>query len=255
MKFNYTIRKDGMLQKKVNIGGKTKVIYSKSPKELEKKYIELLHLRNTGGFFANDTITLNEWSKYWLDTYKSNVSYATKEMYSSAFNYILPELGIVRLNTLSEAKIMTLINSLQDRPRTQQIVLLTLRQCLNKAVDHEYIDKNPTRNIKLQRYKAKEKEVIDFDLIKRIKELSEKDIDFQELYFMIYTGLRCEELVALDKNSVQGNYLVIDKAMDLKSNTLKHTKNNEIRKIPILDNIQPIIEQKSAQNLLWRSET
>ena len=176
-------------------------------------------------------------------------------MYESAFRYILPELGIVRLNTLTEAKIMKLINSLQDRPRTQQIVLLTLRQCLNKAVDNEYIDKNPTRNIKLQRYKAKEKEIIDSDTIKRIKELSEKDIDFQELYFMIYTGLRCEELVALDKNSIQGNYLVIDKAMDLKSNTIKRTKNNEIRKVPILNNIQPIIELKSAQNLLWRSET
>ena len=131
--FSYTKRKDGRLMKKVTRNGKTKYLYSNNVKDLEKQYIEFLSLNNKGVVINDENIIVKNWAEEWLTTYKINTEQATYNMYKSAINlYIIPELGYIKLKNLKEQHIMKMFNLLENKERQRDIVLLTLKQMLDK---------------------------------------------------------------------------------------------------------------------------
>lgn len=240
--FKYTIRSDGRLMKRVSVNGKLQTIYSDNPKDLENQYIELKHLSNKGLSAEDNVLTVGEWADQWLKLYKSDKTDATKDMYETSIRlYIKPNIGNIKLKNLRQADIISILNEMDRKgiTRRKEWTLLTIKQLLQKAVENEYVYKNVALGIKIKKYKSPEKMPISDDVINRIRKLSENDFDMFMLLFMIYTGVRREELAPLQYKDIdiENKVIYINKAVHYKHNQpiIKSVKNEENRKVPILN--------------------
>ena len=242
MAFTYTKRKDGRLMKRVSINGKMETLYSDNPKDLEKQYIEKKNQNNKGIFIDDKGLTVSVWSDRWLTTYKSDRELATQKMYSDAIRlYIKPSIGNIPLKYLKQSDIVSMLNELDKKgiTRRKDVALLTIKQILNKAVENDYIYKNVALGIKIKKHKSAEKEPLTEKVIDEIKKLSENDSNAFMILFLLYTGLRREELVPLQYKDIDldNRYLLINKAITFQNNqpVIKNTKNEESRKVPIFN--------------------
>lgn len=247
-KSKYTKRSDGRYVTTITINKKRKFIYANSDTELDEKITELKHQKNNGIEIDDEHLTFKQWAERWLELYKTDVSLATLDMYKDKLRlYIYPKIGNMQLKNIKEHTIMSLLNSMPDVPRSKEITLLTIKQILDKAIDNNYIQKNVVKNIKLNKHVAKEKKPLSDKEIQSIKELMDTDKRAFLLYFMIYTGVRKEEVVVLkyDDLDFENNTLRIDEAYDFKHKLVVPTKNKEIRYIPLLNNILPYLKNLS----------
>ena len=191
MAFTYTTRKDGRLMKRVSVNGKLKTIYSNNPKDLQNQYIELKHLSNKGLIAEDNGFTVEQWSNKWFKTYKSDKEQATKNMYSDAMKlYIIPELGNIKLKNVKENDITSMLNKLNNKPRQKEIVLLTIKQILDKAVDNDLIYKNVANKVKIKKHKPSEKTPLSELEISYLKQAAEIDDRCFTVLFMLYTRIK-----------------------------------------------------------------
>ncbi len=242
MAFTYTTRKDGRLMKRVSVDGKIKTLYSNNSKDLERQYIETKHLSNKGIIADDEGITFKEWADKWLKLYKSDKEQATIDMYSTTLRlHINPHIGHMKLKNIKQIDIINILNEMEKKniTRRKEWALLTIKQILQSAIDNELIYKNVASSIKIKKHKSAEKKPLDNIVITRIKKLSKNDFDVFMILFMIYTGLRREEIVPLQYKDININnkYIIINKAVHFSNNqpVVKKTKNEDIRKVPILD--------------------
>ncbi|MFR8116858.1 MAG: hypothetical protein ACLVAK_07650 [Clostridia bacterium] len=186
--FTYTTRKDGRLMKRVSVNGKIKSIYSNNVKDLERQYIELKHLSGKGLLAEDNGLNVESWSTHWLQSYKIDLEAATKKMYEDAINlYIIPCIGNIKLKYLKENDITSMLAKLNNKPRQKEIVLLTIKQILEKAVDNDLIYKNVANRVKIKRYKSPEKLPLTDSEISYLKKVSTIDLRCFMPYFMLYT--------------------------------------------------------------------
>jgi len=242
MAFTYTIRKDGRLMKRVSVDGKIKTLYSDNVKDLERQYIEAKHLSNKGIIVDDEGITFKQWSDKWLALYKSDKEQATIDMYKTTLRlHINPCIGNMKLKNIKQIDIINILNQMEKKniTRRREWALLTIKQILQSAIDNELIYKNVAASIKIKKHKSAEKKPLSANVIDRIKKLSENDFDVFMILFMIYTGLRREEIVPLQYKDIDidNKYITINKAVHFSKNQpiVKKTKNEDIRKVPILD--------------------
>lgn len=240
MSFNYTKRPDGTLMKTIQVDGKRKYIYAKDPKELEQKYIDYKYLANKNIYINDDNLTVEKWANKWLDLYKSDKESATQKMYKDVIRlYIIPEIGYIKLKNLKEANITAMLNNMAKKgiTRRRDVALLTVKQILDKAVDNDYIYKNVARGVKITKHVAKEKRQLSSEEIELINNLSKNDIDVFMIKFLLYTGLRKEEIVPLKWKDIdfENNTIAINKAVVFEKNQpiVKKVKNRKPRIVPI----------------------
>lgn len=218
-------RKDGRYQKSIVIDGVRKYVYGNSIEDVNEKYYALKYKPQ-----VDNKITLNDWSNSWLNLYKSNIEKATYNMYVLALKHI-SKIGNLRLIAIKQTDILELLDTIQGH-RTKEIVLLTIKQLLETALDNDLILKNVAKKIKLDKVPVKEKMPIPNSMIHKLPFMC---------YFMCYTGLRREELVPLQYKDIdfENNFILINKAVHFEHNRpiIKSTKNKTSRKVPLLNNI------------------
>lgn len=240
MAFTYTKRKDGRLMKRVSVNGKLETLYSNNPKDLEKQYIEKKHLSNKGIIINDEGMTVSTWADKWLELYKADKEKATKKMYEDSIRlHIKPYIGNIPLKLLKQADVVSMLNELTKKniTRKKDVALLTIKQILNKAVENDYIHKNVAAGITQKRHKAAEKQPLTDKVISIIKDLAKNDSNAFMVLFLIYTGLRREELVPLQYKDInlEDRYIIIDKAVHFDKNQpiIKPTKSTKSRRVPI----------------------
>ena len=240
MAFKYTTRPDGTLMKTLQKDGKRIFLYAKDPKELEQKYIEQKYLTNKNIFVNDENLTVEQWANKWVELYKSDKEIATQEMYKDLIRlYIIPEIGYIKLKNLKEANITSMLNNMSKKgiTRRRDVALLTIKQILDKAVDNDYIYKNVAKSVKISKHVAKEKEQLSNNTVELINKLAKDDIDIFMIQFILFTGLRKEELVPLKLKDVdlEKNVVNVNKAVVLESKKqeVKSVKNKKPRYVPI----------------------
>jgi integrase len=249
MAFTYTKRKDGRLMKRVSVNGRLETLYSDDPKDLERQYIEKKSLSHKGIFINDEGMTVGVWADKWVSLYKSDKEEATQDMYKDAIRlYIKPNIGNIPIKFLKQSDIVSMLNVLDKRgiTRKKDVTLLTIKQILNKAVENDYIYKNVANGITIKKHKAPEKEPLNDKVITEVKKLAKTDFNAFMILFLIYTGLRREEIIPLQYKDInlEGKYILINKAVHFSHNqpVIKATKNYETRKVPIFNILYPQLE-------------
>ena len=256
MAAKYKKRKDGRYCTHVVIGTKEdgkplrKTVYATTIRELEEKAAELRRQVNTGTVVTNESITVSEWAQEWLKTYKAGVSYKTQEMYRLAvYVHIVPALGHMKLKDVRPHHIQHLINvkCSEGLTRTVEMISMTLKQILKKAVENNLIVRNPSEAVELPKI-AKPKKRALTDAEKKYIEVAELDLKSRTfLYVLLYSGLRRGEALALMKKDINLNEktITIYKNLIFKSNSpeIKMSPKSEAgnRVIPIPDILANIL--------------
>lgn len=202
----YKKRSDGRYYRQIKIGftpeGKPKYkgIYARTQSELDRKCSEFISLKNKGIIVDDHNLTVKNWAEIWLNTYKQNVKPSTRDMYKYVISKHLKPIQDVSLSALKAEQVQAILNTV--KPRTQQKVLLTIRQILKQAVDNDYIYKNVAANVKAAQMNATPRRSLTSTEIKEIFALDLPDMTRVFLGVILYCGLRRGEAWALSRADI-----------------------------------------------------
>ena len=200
-------RKDGRYQARfTNRFGKREEFKSKilsEVKEWLKKQQAKDELKcNT----KNENLILDDWFEKWFTVYKSRLRQNTKVGYLTHYKkHISPYMGRCRLNDMTTLQIRERINDMEKRGygfEMQNKTKILLVDMFNKAMEDEFVSRNPARGVKVIRNEEKnhrilseEEQAIFFDCI--------KGTFYDNLAtVMVNTGLRPGEAFALEESDI-----------------------------------------------------
>lgn len=253
----YTKRKDGLYSAYITVGKtvegkpKRKYVYGKSINEVDKKLTELKMMYHKGIALENETMTFQQLGELWFSINKSTKEYNTKDSIRRILkNHIYPTLGHLPIKYIKAYHIQELVNNkLQSGlTDTTRKMLNYIKSILNMAVDNDFVLKNVANSIKIPKFKAKEKKLLSSFEKEVIEAVAKTHKHGDMILTFMYTGMRREELIPLCKKDINLNdsTISINKAIYFNPNqaVLKTTKNKEVRIIPLLDKIRPILDSR-----------
>lgn len=190
-------RSDGRYQEQVKLPGmaKPKYFYGKSPKEVRQKMVAWTAESEAGPLFKN---AADDWDKAHTEKVTHNAAEAYRASLTRAKNCFVDR----RLKDITPDEIQAFVKDIASKDyarRTVQLHLDMLRMIYDHAITQpgSVIRDNPCRSVKipsgLKQTRRKPPEDAQLEIIK-----AEKSADFWVFaYFLLYTGLRRGELLAL----------------------------------------------------------
>jgi len=233
---------------------KRRTIYARTIRELEEKYNTALEEEKQRQVMMSEpgsVTTVEEWVDIWLEIYKTNVAFNTFRMYKlTAYNYIVPAIGHLRLKEVELVHIQSLLNDYTARGqvRTAQIIYITLGQIFEVARKSKYITINPSLDAESPKYKKPNKRALTNEEVALIihSQMPLKEKAF--LMLLLFTGLRRGEALAITRNDIdmRDNLINVRKNLYFEYNQpVIGTPKTEsgIRVIPILNELKPMLAE------------
>ena len=189
----------------------------KTQKEVLEKMQAVAVEVSRGTYTPPCKMTVGEWLDIWQREYLGNAKYNTVRIYENNIRlHIKPILGAVRLDQLHPHTVQAFINRLDGlAPQSVRMVYQVLRTALEKAVDLEYIPKNPAA--KCTPPKKAQKEIKPLDDTQTAALLAAaKGTDLEHIVTVaLFTGMRISELLGLTWDSVdmERGTITIDKQL------------------------------------------
>ena len=242
-------RGDGRWEGRVVIGyddsglPKTKNVLAKTKRECQEKLRQLTEsMVGRNDRKVKSDMLFGDWLCYWYENHsKPTLRASTRNNYENVIhNHVLPEIGKIPLNKLSQNDLQQFYGRLKKNGRkrlTEQygaglsdrmvrMCHAVCRSALERAVRDDLLRTNPAIGCKLPPKKAKEMQVLDREELQKFLIQAQAD-GYYELFLLdLCTGLRRGELIALqweDLNFETGVLTV---------NKQAYTVNGELQIIP-----------------------
>ena len=232
-----------------------KWFHADSLPELEKQ-IDAYKLQLT--FTPNaDNTTFKKYSEQWLTVYKGGQSKGTQYMYRSVLKHT-EKIDPLPVAKITKTKCQEVIKGVWEKPRTAQILALTLKQIFSAAVSDGMILRNPASNLDLPKRPKSKFYLIDDKILNAIPKADLSPNDAMLVQILRTFGLRPAEALALtvDDFDFDTMTLHINKALELSNDnvtTVKSTKTGVSRDIPIpssmVSNLKSYFADLSGVNL------
>lgn len=261
-------RKNGLLEGRVSYKGERKSFYGETKAECKRKARDYLEKREKGTYNPNKT-TLNEYMEEWLlNEKRTSVEPSTYARLVSVFEHqIRDDLGKKKLCEITSADIKRLLDhhalgtggkKSLAKSGLKRIMHL-LGPCFAYAVKEGVFSKNPCEYVKMPSksniiVKTKEQFALSYDEVKRFREAAmvctkKGQIRYRDalvLVFMIGTGLRIGEMIALKWNDIyfEENYIHIHSTLQTgllgeeKKRIKDGTKTSAERMLPLNSNLK-----------------
>lgn len=205
---------------------------------LTKKLSEL----DTGYLLKPSSMTLEEYSKQWLDTKKMSITAKTYLGYKNIIDiYIIPAIGNYKLSKLTQQLIQKFYNDLLKQglsPRTVKYVHVILKQSLKDAIINHLIASNPCDNVVLPKQTHREMRVLTLEQAKTFLDVCKFNKWGMIFELLLITGMRPSEALGLKwddidwvnhRINIQRTLSYIDKKWTL----IEPKTNNSRRSVPI----------------------
>lgn len=176
----------------------------KTQKEVREKMQAAAVEINQGTYTAPQRMTVGQWLDVWAADYLGSVKPATVSSYKSQIkNHIKPALGAVRLSELHAHAVQRCINGLEDyTPATVRQAYKVLHNALEKAVELDYIPRNPAAKCTLPRMEQKEIKPFDDEQTAALLQTVKGGRLEYIVSVALFTGLRMSELLGLTWDAV-----------------------------------------------------
>ena len=242
-------RGDGRWEGRVVIGyddnglPKTKNVLAKTKRECQEKLRQLTEsMVGRNDRKVKSDMLFGDWLCCWYETHsKPTLRASTQNNYENVIhNHVLPEIGKIPLNKLSQNDLQQFYGRLKKNGRkrlTEQygaglsdrmvrMCHAVCRSALERAVRDDLLRTNPAIGCKLPPKKAKEMQVLDREELQKFLIQAQAD-GYYELFLLdLCTGLRRGELIALqwDDLNFETGVLTVNKQA--------YTVNGELQIIP-----------------------
>ena len=129
----------------------------KTQKKVREKMQAAAVAVNDGTYTEPSRRTVGQWLDIWQRDYLGNVKPRTNDIYRiNIKNHIKPALGAVRLTELHPHTVQGFVNGLTGlSPATVRLVHGVLHMAMEKAVDLDYLPRNPAANAPYQKRNRK----------------------------------------------------------------------------------------------------
>lgn len=268
-------RKDGTWEARFVIGidpgtGKEirKSVYARTQKEVRMKMTEAVAALDRDDYREPSKMTVGQWLDVWTAEYLNGVKPRTVESYLCQIkNHIKPNLGALKLDTLSPHTIQKFYNGLNGEregkpglsPKSIRNIHGILHSALQQAVAIGYLRANPADACTLPKVVRKELEPLDEDATARFIE-AVKGHRYEIVFLVtLFTGMRQGEILGLTWDCVDftRGTLTINKQLQ-KTTTggsvylLVPTKNGKGRVIAPAPDVMELLRIQKRRQAEWR---
>lgn len=241
---HYRKLKDGRVAWRQMVDGQVREISAKTPKELQEKVKKIANLP-----VVKNKYKVEEWFEKWLEVYiKQLKKKATYEQYEGIYRvHIKPAIGKRKMATIEPYDIQSVIAKMNEAnlsTKTMTHAKNIMNGAFKKAEEEKVIASNPVVNIEIPNKMAKPRKTLKFDEIGALLEAMKNSRWKWSVYFLLVTGLRRGELLALKWSDIdwQNKRIMIDESNS--STGLGDTKNAKIHYVPLSDNAVKYLENQ-----------
>ena len=194
---NYTLRADGRIVRTEIINGERKYFYGHSDKEVDQKYED---------FIKPPVRKLKDIAEDWWEKKEPELSVNTVRGYRCAKNRIVDEFGSRECKDITSREIVTFLQKFAVQGFSQKVISNT--RCVFKLIMDEAfiqgeVDTNPAVSLPFVKGKPKEmRQPASDEDKKRIEQFSGESLIGAMMYFMLMTGARKGEAVALQHKHI-----------------------------------------------------
>jgi integrase len=232
----YQRKSDGLWAEAVTLkNGKKKVLYGKTKNELRKKLVAF-----TGN--VENGVTISEALEVWQEFKADSVSYKTLEGYAAPVKRINCYLGDCYIKDITPAQIQAMVRDIAAKGYKRSTVQRPL-DILRMMFDYfitlpgAQVSTNPCAAVRLPSgLKQGRRDLISREDAQRIRESLYKDFGLFA-YFLMYSGLRKGEALALRWEDIHDGFIHVSKSLSWQPNqpVIKQPKTEAgIRTVPLL---------------------
>lgn len=239
-------------------------ISGKTQKEVAQKLKQMSLDVDNGTYQAPSNLTVKDWFEIWQKDYMGDVKASTKLLYSRNVDlYIVPNLGAVKLDSLTTSMIQKLYNQLTSEnqesgkplsPKTIKNIHGILHKALQQAVENGVIRVNPSDACKLPRVEKKDIQPLDDNQVSEFLKAVHGH-PYEYLYkIALFTGIREGEVLGLTWECVdfQSNTLYINKQLQKSKKVggeyqLIPTKNGKARLITVAPSVMAALKRQKVK--------
>ena len=199
--------------------GNRKTIYDDKISEIRKK-LALAIAENENHISVKENITLDKWFGYWIDVYKKkSVRPNTLREYTHIYNKsISPYIGNYNINSITKSVIQNLILKADDSGygyERQNKIKIILSDMFSKAIDDEFLVKNPAKSVRIYGKKKISAKALSKDEQEIFFECCAGTFYDNLFNIAVNTGLRPGELFALTEKDInlEEGYIDVNKTL------------------------------------------
>lgn len=191
------IRKDGRFQGYCTISGQKIFCYGKTAEEVKKKIADMIGKGVVPKKKKRRTaVQLSAWIEKWMDLYKApNVKPATLQNIRDVLKPAVSKLGGKDVGAVTAEELQKLLIGMSERMR--DLCLTYLNQLFKKAQQLGTIKKNPCEAVEVKKHQSAHRNALtrqqQEDFLEAVKKISAQPL----FVFLLQTGLRIGEALAL----------------------------------------------------------
>ena len=223
--------------------------YGRTQKEVREK-VENFRIRRSSGIDTSVKHTFATWADIWFQNHQDNITPTTQENYKYILTTLKEHIGSRKLESIKAFDIEQLLKQLRDEGRSNSYLASSrgmLYQIFNKAEANDLILKNPVRyadKMRSSREAPKRKEAFNANEVRLMMENLPHDLLGNSIRLMLGTGMRTQELLALDPKCIaeDGSVISIRQAVNLIKGTVSvgpPKSRDSYRDIPVPPSLRP----------------
>lgn len=198
-----------------------KSLYATSPTALQKKIVAF---QADGPKRSNKKLTIEDFFEHrFLPDMKQRLKYNTLATYKTAVSqYIVPDIGKVRLLTLKPPNVAAWLDDLKVGARSKQLAFATLRRGYSYAVELGLLDRSPLADMKAPRSPRSEQRILDLNELRKLLDVAKGTEWYPLIFLASVTAMREGELFGLTRDDLHlgSGYLLVTKNLARTENGL-----------------------------------
>ena len=270
-----TLRKraDGRWESAVPIGYKPdgtverKYFYGKTQKEVKEKAEEwkkIYQKRRAAGIFKKE-YTFLEWSEFWYEDHKEDITPTTQENYKYTLRILQDYFQDKPISEFLAYDIERFLKDLRKEGRSDSYLSICrglLHHMFRKAAANRLIDHNPVAlaDKMKSRDPLKKKEAFTAEEVRLLMTNLSMDRTGMSIRLMLGTGMRTQELLALEPRHIEedGSVIHIEQAVNMVKGTSvigKPKSRDSYRDIPVPPSLRPcaIALRSTDKKYIWEA--
>lgn len=239
---------------------KRKSLYARTKQEVAQKLRERLVALGKGEAITESKITMRDWLSIYLSDFSISLADSSKRLYERmAKNYIIPNLGAMKLKDIRPNTIQRMVNNLQRQglsPHTIKDAHGFLHGVLDKAALCGHISNNPCHDIELPKVVKPDITLIDEGHITPFLQACREDRYGDYLALLLYTGMRESELMGLPWKNVdfENGTLTISQQLENRTYEITTTKTGKGRTFKPAAVVMDILKRIKAQQDQYKAQ-